>query len=116
MFKEAAEVLIDACSTPLKQIAFNAGQDGDSILKKTLEYDDYRMGFNAANCKWEDLVSSGVIDPKKVTRTALENSTSIALLLINTEAIVSESPVHKSDWQAPPGWRPPEAGNLNHKH
>ena len=116
LFKEAAEVLIDACSTPLKQIAFNAGQDGDSILKKTLEYDDYRMGFNAANCKWEDLVSSGVIDPKKVTRTALENSTSIALLLINTEAIVSESPVHKSDWQAPPGWRPPEAGNLNHKH
>lgn len=115
-FREAAEVLMESCSKPLMQISHNAYQDAEQVLKQTIEIDDWRVGFNAATMKWENLIESGVIDPKKVTRTALENSTSIALLLINTEAIVSDSPVHKSDWQAPAGWRPPEAANLNHKY
>jgi len=115
-FKEAAEVLMESCKKPLMQISLNAHQDAEQILKQTIETEDWRIGFNAATMKWENLIESGVIDPKKVTRTALENSTSIALLLINTEAIVSDSPVNKSDWQAPAGWRPPENANLNHKY
>ena len=115
-FKEAAEVLMESCKKPLMQISLNAHQDAEQILKQTIETEDWRIGFNAATMKWENLIESGVIDPKKVTRTALENSTSIALLLINTEAIVSDSPVNKSDWQTPAGWRPPENANLNHKY
>jgi len=57
-----------------------------------------------------------VIDPKKVTRTALENAASISLLLINTGAVVSEQVGNPSSWQPPAGWRPPEEGKLSHKY
>lgn len=114
--REAASVLLESCSRPLRQIVHNAFQDPDEIIKEYKEYRGTNIGFNASSGKWEDLIAAGIIDPKKVTRTALENSTSIALLLINTEAIVSESPDKPSDWQPPAGWRPPEASNLNHKY
>jgi len=114
--REAAKVLLDSCSRPLCQISYNAFQDPKLILSKALENLDTDIGFNASTCKWEDLIAAGVIDPKKVTRTALENSTSIALLLINTEAVVSEEPEKPSGWQPPAGWRPPESSNLNHKY
>jgi chaperonin GroEL len=114
--RDAASILIESCSRPLRQIAINAFQNPDLIVKEALNYIDSDIGFNAANCKWEDLVLAGVIDPKKVTRTALENSTSIALLIINTEAVVSDQPNNPSDWQPPAGWRPPESSNLNHNY
>lgn len=114
--RDAASILIESCSRPLRQIAINAFQDPDLVAKEAANYIDSDIGFNAANCKWEDLVSAGVIDPKKVTRTALENSTSIALLIINTEAVVSDQPNNPSDWQPPAGWRPPESSNLNHNY
>lgn len=114
--RESAEVLLSSCSRPLRQIAKNAFEDPDEIIEKYSELKDINYGFNASNGMWEDLVEAGVIDPKKVTRTALENSTSIALLLINTEAVVSDQPDNPSDWQAPAGWRPPESSNLNHKY
>jgi chaperonin GroEL len=112
----AAQVLLDSCARPLRQIVTNAFEDPDQILKEYLEYNGTNIGFNASSGKWEDLVAAGVIDPKKVTRTALENSTSIALLLINTEAVVSDEPEKPSGWQPPAGWRPPESSNLNHKY
>lgn len=114
--REAVSVLLESCSRPLRQISYNAFQDPEFIIQKAHEYIDTDIGFNASTCKWEDLVKAGVIDPKKVTRTALENSTSIALLLINTEAVVSEEPEKPSGWQPPAGWRPPESSNLNHKY
>lgn len=114
--REAAKILLESCSRPLRQISYNAFQDPDIIVNKALKCIDTDIGFNASNCKWEDLIVAGVIDPKKVTRTALENSTSIALLLINTEAVVSEEPEKPSGWQAPAGWRPPSDTNLNHKY
>jgi len=114
--REAAQVLLESCSRPLRQITTNAFCNPEEIIKEALEYRGTRIGFNASNCKWEDLVVAGVIDPKKVTRTALENSTSIALLLINTEAVVSDEPEKPSGWQAPAGWRPPSDTNLNHKY
>ncbi len=114
--RAAAKVLLDSCSRPLRQIAENAFQDSESILDTYRKLDDKRFGFNASNCKWENLVDSGIIDPKKVTRTALENAVSIALILINTEVVVSDEPDNPSGWQPPAGWRPPESSNLNHKY
>jgi len=114
--RRAAQVLLESCSRPLKQIVINAFEDPDKILNEYLEYTGTNIGFNASSGVWEDLVAAGVIDPKKVTRTALENSTSIALLLINTEAVVSDEPEKPSGWQPPAGWRPPESSNLNHKY
>ncbi|AFN75923.1 Chaperonin GroEL [Melioribacter roseus P3M-2] len=78
-----------ALEEPLKQIAANAGLEGAVVLNKVLEgKDDY--GFNAQTETYENLMKAGVIDPTKVTRTALENAASVASLLITTEAVVYE--------------------------
>ncbi len=84
---------------PARQIAENAGEDGAYIVGKLLEGDDYNHGFNAATGEYEDLVKSGVIDPAKVVRTALQDAASVASLLITTEALVAELP--KEDTPAP---------------
>lgn len=112
----AAKVLLDACARPLTQITTNAFQDSEKIIKKILKSDDSKFGYNAASDSFEDLVEAGVIDPKKVTRTAIENATSISLLIINTDAVVSEQKDNPSSWQPPAGWRPPEEGTLSHKY
>ena len=88
-----------ALRAPARQIAENAGEDGAYIVGKLLEGDDYNQGFNAATGEYEDLVKSGVIDPEKVVRTALQDAASVASLLITTEALVAELP--KEDTPAP---------------
>jgi chaperonin GroEL len=113
---QAAMVVLDSCKAPIRQISQNASEDGDEIISKVLESDSFRFGFNAATLEFGDMVDFGVIDPKKVTRTALQNAVSISLLLINTEAIVSEQQNNPSSWQPPAGWRPPETGKLSHKY
>ena len=112
----AASVVIEACKRPISQIVENGHIDPDPIIKKILSSQNLEFGYNAATNSFEDLVEAGVIDPKKVTRTALQNAVSISLLLINTEAIVSEVPDNPSSWQPPAGWRPPEDGTLRHKY
>jgi chaperonin GroEL len=83
------KIIMKALEEPLRQIVNNAGIEGSVVLQKVREgKGDY--GFNAATEKYEDLVKSGVIDPTKVTRTALENAASVAALLITTEAVVYE--------------------------
>ena len=62
------------------------------------------------------MIDFGVLDPKKVTRVALQNAASIALLLLNTDVIIAEKPDDPSSWQPPAGWRPPAENNLNHKY
>ena len=112
----AAKVVLDACSRPIRQIVENAFEDADAVVERVSKSRNINLGYNAANGKYEDLVKAGVIDPKKVTRTALQNAASISLLLINTEAIVSEQADNPSSWQPPTGWRPPEEGTLRHKY
>tara|TARA_Y100000287_G_scaffold171419_1_gene157851 strand:- start:5583 stop:7241 length:1659 start_codon:yes stop_codon:yes gene_type:complete len=114
--RPAAEVILKACERPFRQIVSNANADYDLIMKRVLENKEFCFGYNAASCSFEDLISGGVVDPKKVTRTALQNAASISLLLINTEAIVSEKKDDPSSWQPPSGWRPPESGTLSHKY
>ncbi len=86
------DIIRRAIQWPAKQIALNAGEDGSVIAGKLLEKDDYNWGYNAATGEYQDLVSTGVIDPAKVVRTALEDAASVASLLITTEALVAEKP------------------------
>jgi chaperonin GroEL len=78
-----------ALEEPARQIAINAGEEGSVIVKQLLAGNG-TSGYNAANGKFEDLVAAGVIDPAKVTKTALLNAASIAGLMLTTEALVAE--------------------------
>ena len=91
-----------AIEEPLRQIAHNAGYEGSIVVEKVREGKD-GFGFNAATSEYEDLIAAGVIDPKKVTRTALQNASSIASLLLTTECAVAEKPEPKKDAPAMPG-------------
>jgi chaperonin GroEL len=86
------DIIRRALRAPARQIAENAGEDGAYIIGKLLESDDYAWGFNAATGEYQDLVKSGVIDPAKVVRTALQDAASVASLLITTEALVADAP------------------------
>jgi chaperonin GroEL len=89
------KLLKRACEEPMRQISANAGHEGSVIVNKVLETKDTAFGFNARSEKFEDLVASGVIDPTKVARTALENAASVAGLLLTTEAMIATKPEKK---------------------
>ncbi len=86
------DIVRRALQSPVRQIAHNAGHDGAVVAGKLLEQGNSNYGFNAQTEKYEDLVSSGVIDPTKVVRTALQDAASVAGLLITTEATIAELP------------------------
>jgi len=86
----------------LKQIVNNCGLEGAVVLNKVLEGKD-DFGFNAATEKYENLIKAGVIDPTKVTRTALLNAASVAALLLTTEAVVYEKKEEEKAPMMPPG-------------
>jgi chaperonin GroEL len=90
-----AEIVRRALEEPLRLIAQNAGYEGSVIVEKVKADKNVNFGFNAEDEEYEDLFKSGVIDPVKVSRTALQNATSIAGLLLTTEAVVSEIPEKK---------------------
>ncbi|MBI3931855.1 MAG: chaperonin GroEL, partial [Acidobacteria bacterium] len=91
-----------ALEEPLRQIAQNAGFEGAVVVAKVREI-KADEGFNALTDKFENLVDAGVIDPTKVVRSALQNASSIASLLLTTEALVSEIPEEKDEKGAAPG-------------
>jgi chaperonin GroEL len=91
-----------AIEDPMRWIANNAGVEGSIVVQKVLESKDEEWGFNAQEEKYENLVHAGVIDPAKVVRTALQNASSIASLLLTTEAMVCDIPEEKKE-QAMPG-------------
>lgn len=90
-----------AIEEPLRQIAHNAGFEGSIVVEKVRQGKD-GFGFNAATGEYEDLIKAGVIDPKKVTRTALQNAASVASLLLTTECAIAEKPEPKKDAPAMP--------------
>jgi len=90
------DIVRKAIQAPLRQIAENAGEDGAVIAGKTLENSDYSYGYDAQSGEFKDLVKSGIIDPAKVVRTALQDAASVASLLITTEAMVAEKPEPKA--------------------
>jgi chaperonin GroEL len=93
------EIVRRAIEEPTRQIVGNAGAEGSIVVERIREKNDLNYGYNAQTDKYEDLVKAGVIDPTKVTRTALQNAASIASLLLTTEAVVVEK---KEDEKAPP--------------
>lgn len=88
--KTGAEIVLKAVEAPLKQIAINAGLDGSVILNEILKADKKNYGFNALTNEYTDMVKSGIIDPTKVTRSALENAGSVAGVFLTTEAVVAD--------------------------
>ncbi len=85
-----------ACEEPVRQIVGNAGYEGAIVIEKIRANKDPNFGFNAATVTYEDLVKSGVIDPTKVTRSALQNAASISALMLTTEAMIAEIPEKKA--------------------
>jgi len=90
-----ADIVRRALEGPARRIAENAGKDGAVVVSKILEGKG-AFGFNAATEVYEDLEKAGVIDPTKVSRTALQNAASVASLLLTTEAMVAEKPRKKA--------------------
>jgi len=99
--KVGADIVRRAIEAPLRWIATNAGVEGSIVVQKVKESKDAGFGYNAATDSYEDLVKAGVIDPTKVVRSALQNASSIASLLLTTEAMVSEIPEEKKEAPAP---------------
>ena len=88
--KTGAEIVLKAVQAPLKQIAINAGLDGAVIVNEILKANKQNYGFNALTGEYTDMVKSGIIDPTKVTRSALENAASVAGVFLTTEAVVAD--------------------------
>ncbi|MEN6457706.1 MAG: chaperonin GroEL [Thermoguttaceae bacterium] len=85
------KIILRACRAPLTQIATNAGQDGGIVCERVAEGKG-AFGYNALTGEYQDLVKAGVIDPTKVTRTALQNASSVAILLLTSDALVADKP------------------------
>jgi chaperonin GroEL len=96
-------IVIRALEEPIRQIVENAGAEGSIVVDKVRTADSDTFGFNARTEKYEDLVEAGVIDPTKVTRTALQNAASIASLLLTTECVVVEKKEEDKGAPAMPG-------------
>jgi chaperonin GroEL len=102
--KHGVEIVRKAITWPARQIAINAGEDGSVVVGKIVENDTYGYGFDAQSGEFGNLVSKGIIDPTKVVRIALQDGSSIAGLLITTEAMVAEKPKKETPMPAmPPG-------------
>jgi chaperonin GroEL len=102
------QIIRRACEEPVRQIVGNAGYEGAIVIEKIRSNSDPNYGFNAATSEYEDLVKAGVIDPTKVTRSALQNASSIASLMLTTEAMIAEIPEKKSAPAGGPGGHGPD--------
>ena len=102
------DVVRRACEEPLRQIVGNAGMEGAIVAEKVRNNENPNFGYNAQTDQYEDLVASGVIDPTKVTRTALQNAASIAALMLTTEALIAEIPEKKQPMPGGGGHGGPE--------
>lgn len=100
-----------ALEEPVRQIAENAGLEGSVIVEK-LKAEKPGVGYNAAADKWEDMVAAGIVDPTKVTRSALQNAASVSALLLTTEAVVAEKPEPKAAPAAPAAPAPNMGGMM----
>ncbi len=95
-------IVLRACAAPIAQIADNAGKDGGVVTEKVREAEG-NFGYNALTDKYEDLVVNGVIDPAKVTRSALQNAASVASMMLTSDALIADLPKEENDAPANPG-------------
>ena len=100
-----------AVESPLRSLAANAGVEG-SVIVEAVKKSKGNNGYNVATGEYEDLVKAGVVDPKKVTRSALQNAASIAGLLLTTECLITEIP--EKEKSAPAGHGAPGMGGMDY--
>ncbi|MEZ5643455.1 MAG: TCP-1/cpn60 chaperonin family protein, partial [Burkholderiaceae bacterium] len=101
------KLVLKAIEAPLREIVYNAGGEASVVVNKVLEGKG-NFGFNAANDTYGDMIEMGILDPTKVTRTALQNAASVAGLMLTTEAMVAEAPKE----EAPAGGMPGGMGGM----
>ncbi|HSX24809.1 MAG TPA: TCP-1/cpn60 chaperonin family protein, partial [Candidatus Andersenbacteria bacterium] len=94
------QLVMRALEEPARQIALNAGKEG-SVIVEEIKRQNFKLGYNAANHTFVDMFEAGIVDPKMVTRSALQNAASIASIMLTTEALVAELPEEKKE--APAG-------------
>jgi chaperonin GroEL len=97
------DIVKEALEEPIKWLAKNAGEDGDEVLKKVIAKKDPDYGFNALSGEYGSMTKMGVIDPVKVTRSALQNAASVAMMVITTEGLITDIPEEKKEPMMPPG-------------
>jgi len=103
--KTGMGIVSRAVEAPLRQLAANAGREG-ALIVENVKTNKEGFGYNVATDKYEDLIASGVVDPTKVTRSALQNAASIAGLLLTTECLIAEKPEKAA----------PAGGGHDHDH
>jgi chaperonin GroEL len=85
------KIVLRALEEPIRQIAQNAGLEG-SVIVERLKKEEVGIGFNAATGEWVNMIDAGIVDPTKVTRSALQNAASVAAMFLTTEAVVADIP------------------------
>ncbi|MFH0904804.1 MAG: TCP-1/cpn60 chaperonin family protein, partial [Methanobacteriota archaeon] len=101
--KIGLDILREAIEEPVRQIATNAGKEGSVVLEKLKAETNPNIGYDAKTDSYKDMIEAGIIDPVKVVRTALQNASSIAGLMLTTEALVADIPEKKSEMPPMPG-------------
>ena len=94
--KTGANIVLKALEAPIRQIAFNAGIEGSVIVDKIVNSGKPNYGFDAYNETYTDMIDAGIVDPTKVTRSALENAASVASMVLTTESLVADAPEDKA--------------------
>lgn len=100
--KTGVQIVLRALEEPVRQIAENAGLEGSVIVEK-VKSSDKGIGFDALNEKYANMIEVGIVDPAKVTRSALQNAASVASMLLTTESVVCDIPENEPVPAAPPG-------------
>ena len=95
--KTGVSIVLKALEAPIRQIAYNAGLEGSVIVDKIVTSGKANYGFDAYNEKYTDMIEAGIVDPTKVTRSALQNAASVASMVLTTESVVAEKKDPKAD-------------------
>ena len=90
--KTGVQIIVKALQEPIRQIAANAGIDGSVVLEKVRSAEKNGFGFDAYKEEYCDMIASGIVDPAKVTRSALENAASVSGMVLTTESLVADKP------------------------
>src|SRR5690606_30868590 len=92
--RTAVNIVLKALEAPVRTIANNAGEEG-SVIVERLKKEEAGIGYNAATGEWVNMIEAGIVDPAKVTRSALQNAASVAAMFLTTEAVIADKPEEK---------------------
>lgn len=110
--KTGVNIVLKALEAPIRQIAFNAGIEGSVIIDKIISSKKINYGFDAYSEKYTDMIEAGIVDPTKVTRSALENAASVASMVLTTESLVADAPEDKAAANAAAAAAAAQAGGM----